>query len=284
MEKLILGAAAFFVDWISAVLPWSTMGVAAGFLPMDADAKRVFAGLLGVSDCEPTKPRFGYACAWRHKLTGAVIQWHPLREDMGLNLIMTGQVLAKMSWESAIDRVLSRGGRFTRLDLSIDVKDAEFDIDSLYNDYAAGLCETRATRASRVSSNSGVTMYVGARTSEKFLRVYDKGGEQGGPQGVHWRIELEAKGKAANWIGENILALGPDSARQIIAGYFNAPSHPGWNRVMRSMEPAINIESEKKRPDTERWLMGVVADCMAQMEKINPGFVDRFYDEVIDRL
>jgi DNA relaxase NicK len=49
-----------------------------------------------------------------------------------------------------------------------------------------------------VSGDGGSTVYIGARASESFGRVYDKGVEQKvAPAGTWWRWELELKGKAA---------------------------------------------------------------------------------------
>ena len=58
-----------------------------------------------------------------------------------------------------------------------------------------------------IESDTGATVELGKRTSPRFLRVYDKGSQQGtAPTGSVWRFELELKGKQADdnfheWIG-----------------------------------------------------------------------------------
>lgn len=53
-------------------------------------------------------------------------------------------------------------------------------------------------RELRVSSDGGSTLYIGARQSEQFGRLYDKGIEQGTHEPGHWwRWEVELKGSAA---------------------------------------------------------------------------------------
>lgn len=48
-----------------------------------------------------------------------------------------------------------------------------------------------------INSLTGDTLYLGNRESERFFRVYDKGGQQGSEKGLSWRYEMEAKGSAA---------------------------------------------------------------------------------------
>ena len=50
-----------------------------------------------------------------------------------------------------------------------------------------------------IESDTGGTVELGRRKSPRFMRVYDKGGEQGtAPLGEVWRFELELKGKQAD--------------------------------------------------------------------------------------
>jgi DNA relaxase NicK len=49
-----------------------------------------------------------------------------------------------------------------------------------------------------VDTDGGSTLYVGARASENFGRLYDKGAkEKASPRGSWWRWETELKGRVA---------------------------------------------------------------------------------------
>lgn len=91
----------------------------------------------------------------------------------------------------------------SRLDLAVDC-----ELDSpvlrlsrdIYRD-AAHVRPLRGRIPKRhliVSGDGGSTVYIGARVSESFGRVYDKGVEQKAcAPGLWWRWELELKGKTA---------------------------------------------------------------------------------------
>jgi DNA relaxase NicK len=70
----------------------------------------------------------------------------------------------------------------------------------IYHDagHVAPLSGRKPKRHLIVSGDGGSTVYIGARASESFGRVYDKGVEQKACQpGLWWRWELELKGKTA---------------------------------------------------------------------------------------
>lgn len=73
----------------------------------------------------------------------------------------------------------------------------------------------RAWRTALVKGyGNGDTAYLGARTSDRFLRVYDKGRERGEGSGyensLRYEAELKNEEAAAVWAGEAIQAPGRD--------------------------------------------------------------------------
>jgi len=91
----------------------------------------------------------------------------------------------------------------TRLDLAVDCK-LETPVLRLSRDIyrdAGHVPPLRGRKPKRhliVSGDGGSTVYIGARASESFGRVYDKGIEQKVSQaGLWWRWELELKGETA---------------------------------------------------------------------------------------
>lgn len=113
-------------------------------------------------------------------------------------------VLIESSGQNArrCHRVLSDAGlpfSCSRLDAALDLLDPPMsfeDIAALAVDIAAELNITTDTRGDWLGPNAGIkgrTLYVGARTSPIFVRIYEKGKEQG-ISGSGWvRFEVEYK-------------------------------------------------------------------------------------------
>lgn len=270
----------YFVDWISARVEREWLVEHESEIPSDASVRLLAITLAPVDEYERCKPRFGYKMAWRGKENGLVIQYHPARHDMGVNVIATGQTLEKISWRDLVDCLRTYGAYFARLDLSMDVHNPTFGIDYLAAEALGGYAVTKARKVSYVSSSSGDTLYVGSRTAEKFLRIYDKGAQQGGERGVWFRVELELKGRAANFVADIVGTGEQGLAQNIIGGYFSCPSHEGLTLALDSGTERILVQSEKKRPNTENWLMGTVASTLASVCIDNPSFIDEFMEAV----
>jgi len=274
----------YFVDWLSVVYHWTWMNVASGSEPLLAEAELCGWILTGLAGWQRCKPRFGYSLAWREPIAGAVMQYSSTRPDMGVNIVLTGQTLRLLDWRAQLKRALEREGKVTRLDLTVDVRNPDFDLPKLYAQVERKEVETRARSYRFVTSNGGGTLYVGGRSSEKFLRIYDKGGEQGEQLNQYFRIELECKAEAARWVANMLAQDDSNEVLGVITGYFDAPLHVGWVLAMATAKMAIGVPSEKKRPDTEAWLMGMVARTMAAAERRRPGILDKFFDEVVNLL
>jgi hypothetical protein len=271
----------FFVDWLSLVFDASWMNLPPGTQPTDKEAEIASYILTHLGAWKACKPRWGYLQAWRDALTGAVTQYHAGRPDMGLNVIYPGKSLSLLNWRDVLRHSLEKEGRPTRIDLTVDVRNPEFDLPYLYDHVVGGEIISSARNHRYITSSGGDTLYVGSRTSEKMLRVYDKGAEQGGQPGVWFRVELEMKGNAARWAAPVLLDASAERVMAIITGFFDAPKHPGWVAAIHSAIPAERIPSDKSRPDTEAWLMTLVAKTLAAAERRRPGFMDDFIDEAL---
>lgn len=266
----------YFVDWISARLDRAWLVEHESEIPSDRSVELLCATLAASDKYERCKPRFGYKMAWRGVDNGLVVQFHPARPDMGVNVIATGQTLQRLSWRAVIDCLRTYGAYFARIDLSMDIRDGCFNLSALAVLAKDGFAATKARKVSYVSSSTGDTLYVGSRTAEKFLRIYDKGAQQGGERGIWFRCELECKGAAANFVADIVGNGEPGLAKNIIGGYFSCPSHKGVTLALNTGEERIRVQSEKKRPNTESWLLGTVASTMASVCVENPGFMDDF--------
>lgn len=266
-----------FVDWITATLPYTLMGVEPGFMALDSDVEILLGKLGGAAEFKSAVPHLGYAQAWEFG-GGAVVQFSTLRADMGVNLTLPGSYLAKNNWRSLLRMCVERG-RIARLDVSLDVIDPTFDLRGLYELVDAGQAIIRARSVSFITSKTGQTLYVGKRGNDKMLRIYDKGGESGEAIGEHWRIEAELKGTVAHSAALRLI-VNTDEGYGMFRSILECPDHPAYTRAISGSTFLFEFQTNKRRRDTEAWLFGLVARTMAVQEKLNPGTLQAFCETV----
>jgi phage replication initiation protein len=115
--------------------------------------------------------------------------------------------LGDYGWQDGLYNFLksANGGRITRLDLAHDDIEGKYlDIDQL-NDIETAGGFYRFGKPPSVTlagdwkyndrDNKGRTLYVGSRTSDKFLRAYQKGKQLGDKSSKWVRLEVELKAK-----------------------------------------------------------------------------------------
>jgi hypothetical protein len=138
---------------------------------------------------------------------------------------------------------------------------------------------------SLIESPAGDTFYLGSRSSEKMVRVYDKGKEQGVPQ--DWlRIEMEFKGESAS--------RAADAAQYNVSNLI-APLAKFFDVAGNSLLDAIWMVAPddaadgywplKEAPPRERWFYTDVLSALRKWagEDINAAleFLLRAHDEAV---
>lgn len=138
----------------------------------------------------------GYKKSWAVNGTGRMYS-HPDQLQMGIHIRLGSQALGllKTTPLGLLNRVLDWGGHFTRLDIAFDDLDGILDLDEMHRKLVGGSVVTRWRKVTKIQSNglgvetrTGSTVNVGGRTSEAFLRIYDK------------VLEQEARGKSVDGI------------------------------------------------------------------------------------
>lgn len=258
----------FAVDWISMTMP-RILGNS--FFPDFSFGYEEGRWL-------PAAPKNGYTHAIKHPY-GMVLMWSEKRVDMGYHMMISGRALRELENHGMDGLQILKWARdrqvpVTRIDLAIDVKDQEIDIPSLVRSEQHKAASGRKKKIGITQEvGGGCTAYVGSRTSDKFMRVYDKASEQGLPAGNHWtRFEMEIKGKTARGVANLLAGKTPKEAylytKGVMKGHFN-PMHETYERIMKG--DAIFVSSEKNVDhDRINWLMGVVAKSMAKTINENP--------------
>ena len=119
-----------------------------------------------------------------------------------------------------------------------------------------------------VNSEGGETAYIGRRTSDYFLRVYDKGVQsESAPPGSVWRWEVEVKGLPAWHLAKTAFreAWKPAHFASYVHRQFQLRgAEPDWKADLEvSVAPVIKEHEDDRR--SLEWLRQAVPHTMARL-------------------
>lgn len=256
------------IDWLSFTIPSAVPTV-------PSTQKTLFARLGGGIEVS-VKPRFGYQ--WGVKLEPSGITVLGGTKEMGVHVVIPGGACqyanTGIEWAILASRMK---WNITRLDLAIDDFTGRFTPDGLHSEMSKA--RTHAKKVMLLKGD-GDTLYVGSRTSTKYLRVYDKARQTDTP-GQWVRVEIELKGdaaqNAANALQGNSLAI---VAMTAITDFVNFPENAAWMEAMNSAVPGIIEPTRRKLTDTRSWLLGTVAPSLAKEVLSDNDFMRAFLEEV----
>lgn len=206
---------------------------------------------------------------------GIRVSWHTDREDMGIHIQYAGRCLIKCNDLGVTPKQIAvyhhtKRHRCSRIDLAIDTKSEGLSIRKLALFTRKNLPEMGVKSFSHIKSHEGgETLYLGSRTSELFMRIYNKAAEQGNkPENPKdWiRIELECKGERAKQIGV-MVALRTDNeivalTRGLVKSMADFPDK-AWQRAVGDTPITIG-KSQVKSSKTRAWLLETIAPAMAR--------------------
>lgn len=262
------------IDWLSYTIPWNAKRIRR--LDPSVGFEMIIERASGVTE-RWVEERALHGYRWQFssiEKPGLKVMLSPTTSEMGIHVQYAGSALAGEDVLERLRYALDFGGRITRLDLAVDVQDA-WDIRALYELALAGGATTRAKQFSMMESATGKTFYAGSRTSQKFLRIYDKGGQTGTNR--PWtRVELECKGEFASNIAKYIDQNGTTGIPAIIRGFLDFETVPVWCEVMNSNMEKISAPRIEKGRDTRRWLLETVAPALAKFQLQTPAFIEEF--------
>lgn len=217
-------------------------------------------------------PRHGYTKCVAHPF-GHVVMANPDRDDMGLHMSISGRALKEMARSKINGLALLRwavdaDASVSRVDLAIDVKGTPIDIQ---NYLKCNLAQSKGGKPKQrqivQDSVRGVTVYIGSRSSDKFMRIYDKSAEQGLPETEHWtRFELEIKGKPAKAVAKKLAETDKSGALRLVQslmrGHFECEDAQ-YREIMGSHAEYVTGEKDTEH-DRLTWLMETCAKSMAK--------------------
>ena len=95
------------------------------------------------------------------------------------------------------------------------------------------------------------------------------------------RVELVASGKRAN--AASIAIIRGEDYRALVMGFVRFPAWSKWNKVMAAN--AVSIPTEKKRSNTEQWLIKQAAPALGMILADSPdnAFLNEFIEAAFAR-
>lgn len=248
--------------------------------------------------------------------------------EMGLHVILSGDALDDIPVDALtlIRRILATGGSVARIDIAIDDFEKKLNLNKMMADARAARCRTRMSEIGFYESinsasavQTGLTMYVGSRSSDIYFRYYDKrlesikSGISAEDLPSHWvRGEIEVKGRAAKKLSallvsplsddsgvpldiEPLTMIAPALFRQYMT--FCAPSSdPNRSRWKPAkywtdfLETDLKISLSNLAPKTDmdrrrKWFSRCCATTMVGlMETFGPDAVQDIYMDARTRL
>lgn len=231
-----------------------------------------------------TRPLNGYADGTVYA-DGRRLDVHPGRPEMGSHMTWNGTACdnCPMDQIDLIAYLQEANFSFTRLDLAIDAIGFNLKAKHATRELKYGRYKSRAKKFPRNDDARlvGYTQYIGTKSSQIFLKLYDKAAEMGINE--DWtRVELTVKSKRANVAAREIVR-GTDY-RSMVVAYADFPLWREWRRVMAS-DP-VKLPSQRTETNTERWLMDQCAPSLARVIFLagNSEFYERFKSQVTEEL
>ena len=286
----------FSVDWLAFTIPADVLDEY-GPLPL---AERFGLRVSGV-----TEFRECGLLGWKQSVLlfpGALLAYGGQLGTAYLSLSGAGLRYAAelgVGFRDIIETAAELGCKCRRVDFAFD-DHAVLDLDEVCNAWLRGQVRTRFDRFQDVRSwnrdavSDGRTLYFGSRSSESFVRIYDKA-LQTGTQGRWIRVELELKGDRAHAVLVAWRQL--DYATTFAAGILDStisfidaeasanstrcPRLSWWDTFLCGVEKCRVVVSAKTRvlSDVQDWFYHSMAPTLALLHDV---FGDAFVDDLLE--
>jgi len=216
---------------------------------------------------------------------GRVLMTNPGRPEMGVHLLWNGQACddCPIDQKQLIKHLSEANFSFTRIDMAIEAINFNLKPSQATEELEHDRCKTRAKLSPRMDDprERGYTQYIGRKTSEIFLKLYDKAAEMGTDED-HTRIELTVRQARADHAARQIVS-GVDY-RSLVVSFADFPLWREWKDVMDAVP--VKLPTERKETNTERWLLDACAPALARIIYFaaNTDFYERFKEAVMIHL
>jgi hypothetical protein len=220
-------------------------------------------------EAELTGGRYGYRRGLILKPCGTLF-YEGFSREMGSLLDLTGLDLARLRYEHQIsdDEILStvmrRAIKCTRLDFCVNIN-AGTPI-SARDEWHAGRLETKVRKGiyyEPMGESLGDSLYVGARGSAKFVRIYDKAKELGLLHEVLTRIEMQAIKKTAPILVREMMLHGVKAAgKKAILQHVDFPRLAWYQEALHGASDHDMQLTPREKGNIVSWLNGHVGPAI----------------------
>jgi hypothetical protein len=270
------------IDWLSYTIHWEHLQADNWVIMTDAHESASFVlSVPNAWDIEKGLHGYRYTLVNR-RVEGLRVMVSSPDSAMGVHVQYSGRALGALDIEFVLQNCLEWHGKPSRVDLAIDVFGC-VTIDDIVAAWEMGAQVTRAKQYAHIKSGTGETFYVGARTSDRYLRIYDKGAQLG--TGEDWtRIEIECKREMAIMAFHAYRLYEGKAAREKIQSFCDFPTVEWWTDAMNSYDTVESEPRKEKIRNTRKWLMESVAPAFAREMLRDTDFQEAFMDEVRRRI
>lgn len=280
--------------WIASI-DWLTLTIKGGFgITLDGSNLHV-AEVLAVkaletlniyvtNGLERVPHTFGYRHAFKERSTGMIVEVSENLSVQGIKVQASGGVLRQIPDRMLLlSYALSGGWRVTRIDVAIDAMDTDVRVSEIKRAYEDNVLRSVQRKYRYIEKGKEQTIEIGSRTSEKFLRVYDKAAEQ--HLNVSWvRFEIECKGNygqnMANAVNESTAIV----AIPVILRMLQHPETKHWllDAIAQLAEghEYVSAEQVKTVGDTFLWLKTQVLPSLVKLYYTNNGDFRAFEEQL----
>lgn len=172
--------------------------------------------------------------------------------------------------------------RITRADLAVDFMNGKNEIIDLWTNGIDKQALKRRHKSNLILSPNGDTIEIGARKSDKFLRLYDKGKEQ--HTELNWkRWELEIKHKTAKQLPHDYDEAVRALTSSMIAMIDIIPDEE--LSVLEAIAQGASVLTKgapKTRGNKEIWLNEQVLPALKRLKHEQPQLFDSFIEKLIE--
>lgn len=215
---------------------------------------------------------------------GRVLMSNPERPEMGVHLTWNGDACGRCPIDPTdlVKWLLNAKFSFTRIDIAIDIFNCNLQPEQAKEEIENGRCKTRAQKFPYWgdAGSPGFTQYVGKKTSESYLRIYDKAAEMGIEQD-HTRVELVVRHTKAQ--AAAIAIVRGSDFRGLVVSFADFTEWREWRAAFQV--PEVKLPSERKPTNTQKWLLDACAPALAREIVLsnNTDFYEKFKDAVMEQ-
>lgn len=192
-------------------------------------------------------------------------------EAQGLRIVAAGSSYMLRSVRS-LRLMLSKGWRPSRVDLCWNIQNVSFNLLDIYLKWRELSPKSGVLRPDMIGDKqNGETFTIGARTSDFYARLYDKGHKNGGQGGQFLRAEFELKGRYVKELFETEFDMVDSCAMEMYrkGGFF--PEIPVLHNVFSHVANYAIQTGEiivgRKITDREKWMREQVVPAFRNLAK-----------------